>query len=39
MPGSARRFRLLVDWTVGLFFRRSSPELGRLGHPPNLESD
>jgi NADH:ubiquinone reductase (H+-translocating) len=39
MPGSARRFRLVVDWTVGLFFRRSSPELGQLGHPPNLESD
>jgi NADH dehydrogenase len=38
MPGSARRLRLMVDWTVGLFFRRSSPELGQLGHPPPLDS-
>ena len=39
MPGVARRLRLMVDWTVGLFFRRSSPELGQLGHPPPLDSD
>jgi len=39
MPGSARRVRLVVDWTVGLFFRRSSPELGQLGHPPSLSAE
>jgi len=38
MPGMARRVRLAVDWTVGLFFGRASAELGQLGHPPSLES-
>ncbi len=36
MPGTARRFRLMADWTVGLLFGRSTPELGQLGHPPSL---
>jgi NADH:ubiquinone reductase (H+-translocating) len=36
MPGVARRIRLAVDWTVGLFFGRASAELGQLGHPPSL---
>jgi NADH dehydrogenase len=36
MPGSARRLRLMADWTVGLLFGRSSSELGQLGHPPDL---
>jgi NADH dehydrogenase len=39
MPGPSRRLRLVVDWTVGLFFRRSSPELGQLGHPPPLDPE
>ena len=38
MPGNARRFRLMADWTVGLLFGRDSAELGQLGHPPALES-
>ena len=33
MPGLARRVRLAVDWTTGLFFGRASAELGQLGHP------
>jgi NADH dehydrogenase len=37
MPGTARRARLVVDWTVGLLFGRSSSELGQLGHPPDLQ--
>jgi len=37
MPGIGRRTRLMVDWTVGLFFGRSSSELGQLGHPPDLK--
>jgi NADH:ubiquinone reductase (H+-translocating) len=37
MPGVGRRLRLMVDWTVGLFFGRASAELGQLGHPPPLE--
>jgi NADH dehydrogenase len=36
MPGTARRLRLVADWTVGLFFGRASAELGQLGHPPRL---
>ena len=36
MPGTARRLRLTVDWTVGLFFGRASAELGNLGHPQTL---
>lgn len=39
MPGYMRRLRLTLDWTVGLFFSRSSPELGQLGHPPPLDSE
>jgi len=38
MPGMARRVRLAVDWTVGLFFGRASAELGQLGHAPPLGS-
>jgi NADH dehydrogenase len=36
MPGTARRLRLMVDWTVGLAFGRASAELGDLGHPEDL---
>ena len=35
MPGVARRLRLVIDWTVGLFFGRASADpLGQLGDPP-----
>ena len=37
MPGTARKARLVTDWTVGLFFGRGSAELGQLGHPPALD--
>jgi NADH:ubiquinone reductase (H+-translocating) len=37
IPGVGRRLRLIVDWTVGLFFGRASAELGQLGHPPSLK--
>lgn len=36
MPGTARRLRLMVDWTVGLMFGRAAAELGALGHPEDL---
>jgi NADH dehydrogenase len=36
MPGTARKARLIVDWSVGLVFGRDSSELGQLGHPPSL---
>ena len=38
MPGTARRLRLVADWTVGLLFGRASAELGQLGHPEPLGS-
>jgi NADH:ubiquinone reductase (H+-translocating) len=37
MPGFKRRLRLVVDWTVDLFFPRDASELGQLGHPPSLD--
>jgi NADH:ubiquinone reductase (H+-translocating) len=37
IPGAKRRLLLLIDWTVGLLFRRDSSELGQLGHPPELD--
>ena len=39
MPGTARKLRLVTDWTVGLFFGRASAELGQLGRAPPLDSD
>jgi NADH dehydrogenase len=39
MPGPSRRLRLMIDWTVALFFDRGSPELGQLGHPPTLAEE
>jgi NADH dehydrogenase len=39
MPGAKRRLRLMIDWTVDLFFSRSAPELGQLGHPPSLAGE
>src|SRR4029077_6176551 len=37
MPGTKRKLRLLVDWTVCLRFSRDTSELGQLGHPPELD--
>jgi len=38
MPGTKRKARLVVDWTVALLFRgRDTSELGQLGHPPELD--
>jgi NADH:quinone reductase (non-electrogenic) len=37
MPGTARKLRLVVDWTVDLVFGRDQSELGQLGHPPILD--
>jgi NADH:ubiquinone reductase (H+-translocating) len=37
MPGTKRKLRLVVDWTVSLLFNRDTSELGQLGHPPDLE--
>jgi NADH dehydrogenase len=39
MPGTKRRLRIVLDWTVGLLFGRDASELGQLGHPPPLGED
>ncbi|GIK78173.1 MAG: NAD(P)/FAD-dependent oxidoreductase [Acidobacteria bacterium] len=36
IPGPARRLRAVVDWTVGLPFRRDTAEVGSIGHPRPL---
>src|SRR3954454_14037205 len=36
LPLAQRKVRVVVDWTVSLFFRRDIAELGRLGHPEKL---
>jgi NADH dehydrogenase len=36
LPLAQRKARVVVDWTVSLFFRRDTAELGQLGHPEKL---
>jgi len=36
LPLLQRKVRVVVDWTVALFFRRDIAELGQLGHPEKL---
>ena len=36
LPLFSRKLRVVVDWTVSLFFRRDIAELGMLGHPHRL---
>ena len=36
LPLVSRKLRVVVDWTVALFFRRDIAELGMLGHPRQL---
>jgi len=38
LPLLTRKLRVVVDWTVALFFRRDIAELGMLGHPQRLET-
>ncbi len=38
LPLLSRKLRVVVDWTVSLFFRRDVAELGELGHPRRLGS-
>ncbi|HSS74239.1 MAG TPA: NAD(P)/FAD-dependent oxidoreductase [Gaiellaceae bacterium] len=37
LPLLSRKLRVVVDWTVALFFRRDIAELGSVGHPRRLE--
>jgi NADH dehydrogenase len=36
LPLFSRKLRVVVDWTVALFFRRDIAELSMLGHPERL---
>jgi NADH:ubiquinone reductase (H+-translocating) len=36
LPLLSRKLRVVVDWTVALFFRRDIAELSMLGHPERL---
>jgi NADH:ubiquinone reductase (H+-translocating) len=36
LPLFSRKLRVVLDWTVALFFRRDIAELGMLGHPRRL---
>jgi NADH dehydrogenase len=38
LPGTARRARVVSDWTVSLLFRRDVAQLGSLGSPTHLGS-
>jgi NADH dehydrogenase len=37
IPGMRRKVRVAADWTIRLFFRRDTAELGALGHPKRLD--
>jgi NADH dehydrogenase len=39
LPLLSRKLRVVVDWTVALFFRRDIVELGGLGHPRRLAEE
>src|SRR5436190_13831311 len=39
IPGTARKVRAAVDWTVGLPFHRDVAEVGSIGHPRPLRAE
>jgi NADH:ubiquinone reductase (H+-translocating) len=39
LPGTKRKWRLLVDWNIQLLFGRDTSELGNLGRAPALGAD
>jgi NADH:ubiquinone reductase (H+-translocating) len=39
IPGAARKTRAVLDWTVGLAFRRDVAEVGQIGHPRPLRTE
>ena len=39
IPGASRKLRAVVDWTVGLPFRRDTAEVGSIGHPRPLRTE
>jgi NADH dehydrogenase len=39
IPGRARKTRAVIDWTIGLAFKRDIAEVGSIGHPTPLRSE
>jgi NADH dehydrogenase len=39
LPGTARKVRAVMDWTVGLPFGRDIAEVGSIGHPTPLRPE
>jgi NADH:ubiquinone reductase (H+-translocating) len=39
IPGLSRKIRAVVDWTIGLPFRRDVAEVGSIGHPRPLRDE
>jgi NADH:quinone reductase (non-electrogenic) len=39
IPGTARKVRAVLDWTVSLPFKRDIAEVGSIGHPRPLKAD
>jgi NADH dehydrogenase len=39
IPGTARKVRAVMDWTIGLPFKRDIAEVGSIGHPHPLRAD
>jgi NADH dehydrogenase len=39
IPGTSRKIRAVVDWTVGLPFPRDVAEVGSIGHPRPLRDE
>jgi NADH:ubiquinone reductase (H+-translocating) len=39
LPTFSRKLRVVIDWTVALFFKRDIAELGGLAPPPGLRGD
>jgi NADH dehydrogenase len=39
LPGTKRKWRLLIDWNIQLIFGRDGSELGGLGRAPALGAD
>jgi NADH dehydrogenase len=39
LPGTKRKWRLLIDWNIQLIFGRDASELGGLGRAPALGAD
>ncbi len=39
IPSTVRKVRAVVDWTVGLPFRRDISEVGSIGHPRPLREE